>query len=54
LAIDPVCGMAVNEEHAKHISVHEGKTYYFCKGICKERFEAAPQYYLKTYKWDAP
>ena len=42
---DPVCGMNVTEQ-SPHRAVHEGKTYYFCCGGCKTKFEAAPAKYL--------
>ena len=44
--IDPVCGMTVNPRSAPAETEHEGKTYYFCAPVCKERFEEAPQRYL--------
>jgi len=45
---DLVCGMEVNENTAKHKTVHIGKTYYFCCAICKKKFEEEPQKYIKT------
>jgi uncharacterized membrane protein YraQ (UPF0718 family)/YHS domain-containing protein len=45
-AIDPVCGMTVDAEKTQHRSVHEGKTYYFCSGGCKESFEKDPGKYV--------
>jgi len=45
-AIDPVCGMTVNPEQTQHRSVHEGKTYYFCSGGCRESFEKDPGKYV--------
>jgi uncharacterized membrane protein YraQ (UPF0718 family)/YHS domain-containing protein len=45
-AIDPVCGMTVDPEKTQHRSVHEGKTYYFCSGGCKESFEKDPGKYV--------
>src|SRR6185369_12887329 len=42
MATDPICGMQVNEETAKNTSVFEGKTYYFCCGGCKKKFDADP------------
>ena len=36
---DPVCGMGVDPETAKHSSVKDGKTYYFCSQKCREAFE---------------
>lgn len=41
-AIDPICGMTVNIARAKHVTEHEGKSYYFCCGGCKAKFEAEP------------
>jgi xanthine dehydrogenase accessory factor len=40
--IDPVCGMTVDVASARHRTVHEGTTYYFCSAGCLERFEAEP------------
>ena len=47
MAIDPVCGMEVNEESAAATSEHEGKTYYFCAPGCKAAFDENPQKYLQ-------
>ena len=44
-AIDPVCGMSVAIASAKHTSEYDGKTWYFCCGGCKARFEADPRQY---------
>ncbi|MGQ3300052.1 heavy metal translocating P-type ATPase [Reyranella sp.] len=46
-ATDPVCGMTVNVATAKHTTVHEGQTYYFCSPKCLQKFEAEPARYLK-------
>jgi P-type Cu+ transporter len=43
---DPVCGMKVNPEGAKHTHAHAGRTYYFCCGGCVEKFKADPNKYL--------
>ncbi len=40
---DPVCGMRVNPDSAKHKLEYEGTTYLFCCGGCKTAFEKAPQ-----------
>jgi Cu+-exporting ATPase len=45
-AKDPVCGMSVTIEGAKHQTEHEGRTYYFCCNGCRTKFEADPQKYL--------
>lgn len=41
-AIDPVCGMTVEESDAPDKLDHEGTTYYFCSTDCREEFEANP------------
>ncbi len=46
-ATDPVCGMTVKVEGAKHTTAHEGQIYYFCNPRCLEKFRAEPQRYLK-------
>lgn len=43
---DPVCGMSVDPHTAKHRHDHEGHTYYFCSGRCREKFAADPMKYL--------
>ena len=42
---DPVCGMTVAVEGARHRAEHAGRTYYFCCGGCRERFLANPDQY---------
>ena len=42
MAIDPVCGMTVDEEKAAARSINEGTTYYFCSTQCLRKFEANP------------
>jgi heavy metal translocating P-type ATPase len=43
---DPVCGMTVDPATAKHRHEHEGVTFFFCSGRCRERFMAAPASFL--------
>jgi len=45
---DPVCGMTVNPQTAKHILHHAEKTYYFCCAHCLEKFKSNPQRFLKN------
>ena len=45
-ATDPVCGMAVEVEGARHVSEQGGERYYFCCPHCKRAFEAEPEKYL--------
>jgi len=44
-AIDPVCGMRVAIGGARHVAEHDGKTWYFCCGGCREKFLAAPEHF---------
>ncbi len=46
IAKDPVCGMDVDPHTAKHRANHAGRTYYFCCGGCRTKFEADPEKYL--------
>ncbi|MCE4226283.1 heavy metal translocating P-type ATPase [Methylobacterium sp. C25] len=46
IAKDPVCGMAVDPQTAKHRSEHEGHPFYFCSNGCRTKFEADPARYL--------
>jgi YHS domain-containing protein len=50
MAIDPVCGMEVDEKTAAHNSTYQGKAYYFCAPGCKRAFDQAPQKYLGASK----
>jgi len=45
--LDPVCGMSVDPQTAKHRHDHDGTTYYFCSGRCLEKFAADPGRYLR-------
>ncbi len=45
-ALDPVCGMSVAVEGAKHHSLHGEHDFYFCCAGCKTKFEADPDIYL--------
>src|SRR5262245_16331529 len=45
MAIDPVCGMTVDESSALRAD-HAGMTYYFCNPGCRAKFVADPPKYL--------
>jgi YHS domain-containing protein len=47
-AIDPVCGMTVEEDSAAATYEYEGITYYFCSLGCRKDFEADPEAYLSA------
>lgn len=45
-AIDPVCGMEVARETARHTHQHERQAYFFCGASCREKFANDPYGYL--------
>ena len=45
-AKDPICGMTVDLNAAKHESEFCGKLFYFCCAGCKQSFDAQPEKYL--------
>ena len=45
-AIDPVCGMEVEESTAEYKTTYEGKEYYFCSPGCLRSFIKEPAKYL--------
>ena len=45
-AIDPVCGMSVEIAGARHTSVYNGRTFYFCCPACKREFIREPERFL--------
>jgi xanthine dehydrogenase accessory factor len=47
-AIDPICGMTVEIDHARHHTTYDGREFYFCCPACKKQFEREPQQYLVT------
>ncbi|NIN58532.1 MAG: YHS domain-containing protein [Xanthomonadales bacterium] len=47
---DPVCGMRVSRLSAITDTEHQGKTYYFCADICKQRFLDSPERYVKHHR----
>ena len=48
MAIDPVCGMKVNPQTAKHQADYAGQTYYFCAARCHEKFVADPPAFVQS------
>lgn len=50
MAIDPVCGMNVEEKSAAGNAVHSGTTYYFCSPKCQHEFEVNPAKYAGISK----
>jgi len=46
MAIDPVCGMTVDEKKSAGRSVFNGQSIYFCSVKCKERFDVDPESFM--------
>ena len=51
---DPVCGMPVDPQTAKHRHTHRGRPYYFCSAKCREKFIGDPAHYLNPEANVAP
>lgn len=47
MAVDPVCGMKVDERSSKFAYTYQGVTYYFCRQQCLDQFRRDPVKYLK-------
>ncbi len=45
-ARDPVCGMSVDPQTAKHRAEYHGHEYVFCSAGCHEKFMADPEKYV--------
>ncbi|VAX16742.1 hypothetical protein MNBD_IGNAVI01-2659 [hydrothermal vent metagenome] len=45
---DPVCGMEIKDISNAEIVEHEGKKYYLCSTMCKNKFLAGPEDYIKN------
>lgn len=45
---DPVCGMTVDPAKAARKSEFQGKTYYFCSKGCQDKFDRAPESYVRV------
>src|SRR5580692_5297447 len=52
-AKDPVCGMSVDPTTAKHRAEHDGRTFIFCSGRCREKFVTDPARFVAAPA-DAP
>ena len=50
MAIDPVCGMTVDEKKAVAKAVHQGVSYHFCSQRCHDKFMVNPGKYVAGAK----
>ncbi len=48
MAIDPICGMAVEPARAAGSHEYRGETYYFCSRSCLDAFRTDPAKYAKS------
>lgn len=48
MAIDPVCGMAVDKALAATAAEYNGRMFYFCAQGCRNEFLAAPEQFLEN------
>ncbi|MGE0682513.1 MAG: heavy metal translocating P-type ATPase [Candidatus Binatia bacterium] len=46
-AVDPVCGMTIDQQTAANSYAHEGRRYFFCSPGCLEKFRAEPATYVR-------
>jgi len=44
MAIDPICGMTVDEATAKYKTVKDGQEYFFCSAKCLDKFTHPEKY----------
>ncbi len=44
---DIICGMKIDESKASAKTNYQGKEYSFCSLVCKERFDAEPEKFIK-------
>lgn len=47
MAIDPVCGMDVNEKNPPAKTEYNGTVYYFCSHNCRNTFEEDPEEFVR-------
>ena len=48
MAMDPVCGIEVDERNLEFQTQFAGKKYFFCSEDCRKEFESEPQEYVET------
>ncbi len=46
--VDPVCGMTVDRDRARHLAEHDGVVYAFCRMGCRTAFIREPELYLNA------
>ena len=46
MAIDPVCGMEVDENAAPATAEYDGEVYFFCSEKCRQEFLQNPGQFI--------
>ena len=54
MAVDPICGMTINEKSAAGTLVYAGATYFFCSQDCLDKFKREPAKYRPSAKEPLP
>ena len=54
MAVDPICGMTINEKSSAGTLVYAGATYFFCSQDCLEKFKREPAKYRPSAKEALP
>ncbi len=53
MAVDPICGMTVDEQSTGITFPYQGITYYFCAVRCRDTFEQSPDFALGQVSFQA-
>gem|GEM_PF-1283461 len=48
MAIDPVCGMEIDERKPEFQTQFAGRKYFFCSEECRKEFENQPEEFVET------
>lgn len=48
MAIDPVCGMTIEDKKPEYQAMFAGKKYSFCSEECRREFEEQPEEFIET------
>lgn len=54
MAVDPVCGMSVDQASAAGKAAYKGALYYFCSKRCLDAFQADPEHLVGGKAREAP
>lgn len=49
---DPVCGMRIADNQARHSALYMGENYFFCSEDCRTKFAHNPEKYVDNQQKD--